>query len=208
MLKNNITYEEIPHLKKYILTKSWRDTIDFLCKVIGNIGLRDNRVKALMIKYSQDSNFWVRRTAIEHQLGLKEKTDRKLLAEIIINNFGSTGFFINKAIGWSLRDYSKTNLDWVREFINKYKIQIQEVELNDGRQSGKSIEFEVENHDDILYLIEQMQNSSRFENKNENTEFIVGLKLFSEVMMRNRNNPLFEEFIPAFRQFMKKLKGK
>lgn len=94
------------------------------------------------------------------------------------------------------------------EKSNKYKIQIQEVELNDGRQSGKSIEFEVENHDDILYLIEQMQNSSRFENKNENTEFIVGLKLFSEVMMRNRNNPLFEEFIPAFRQFMKKLKGK
>lgn len=132
LLKNNITYEEIPHLKKHILTKSWWDTIDFLCKVIGNIGLRDNRVKALMIKYSQDSNFWVKRTAIEHQLGLKEKTDRKLLAEIIINNFGSTEFFINKAIGWSLRDYSKTDPDWVREFIDQYRNQMASLSIKEA----------------------------------------------------------------------------
>ena len=41
--------------------------------------------------------------------------------KILVNNFGSDEFFINKAIGWALRDYSKTNPERVREFINKYK---------------------------------------------------------------------------------------
>lgn len=66
---------------------------------------------------------------------------------------------------------------------NKYKILLQEIELKDGTQSGKSIEFEFENHDNILALIEMTKDSDRFENKAENTEFIVGLKLFSEVMI-------------------------
>jgi len=52
------------------------------------------------------------------------------------------------------------------------------------------------------------KDSDRFENKTDNVEFIVGLKLFSEVMLRNRNNPLFEDFSHSFRDFMKKLKGK
>jgi len=91
---------------------------------------------------------------------------------------------------------------------NKYKIQLQEVALKDGTQPGKSIAFEFENHDNIFNLIEQTQNSDRFEDKSQNIEFILGLKLFSEVMIKNRNNPLFEEFSPAFGQFMKKLKGK
>jgi hypothetical protein len=91
---------------------------------------------------------------------------------------------------------------------NKYRILLQEIELKDGTHSGKSIEFEFENHDDILSLVEMTKGSDRFENKADNTEFIVGLKLFSEVMIRNRNNPLFEDFAPSFKEFMKKLKGK
>src|SRR5438045_1587502 len=91
---------------------------------------------------------------------------------------------------------------------NKYKISLQEIELKDGTQSGKSVDFEFENHDDIMNLIERNRNSGRFRDENEDAEFIVGLKLFSEVMLRNKNNPLFEDFLPAFGQFMKKLKGK
>lgn len=91
---------------------------------------------------------------------------------------------------------------------NKYRISLQELERKDGAPSDSSITFDFENHDDILQLIKQTENTGRFSNPNENIEFIVGLKLFSEVMLRNRNNPLFEEFAPAFGQFMKKLKAK
>lgn len=116
-----LTYDDIPKIKKYIKTKQWWDTIDFLDKVIGEIGLKDKRVDDLMLNWSQDEDFWVRRVAIDHQLCRKEKTNKELLEKIIVNNFGSKEFFINKAIGWALRDYSKTNPIWVKEFINKYK---------------------------------------------------------------------------------------
>ena len=116
-VKRRLTFEDIPKIKSYITTKPWWDTIDFLCKIIGDIGLRDVRVKDLMLKWSKDENIWIRRVAIEHQLGLKEKTDTKLLKEIIVNCFGTSEFFINKAIGWALRDYSKTDSEFVREFI-------------------------------------------------------------------------------------------
>lgn len=74
-----------------------------------------------MLEWSKDENFWVRRIAIDHQLCRKEKTNTKLLESILVNNFGSNEFFINKAIGWSLQNYSKTNSELVKEFVEKYK---------------------------------------------------------------------------------------
>ena len=132
VMKEYVAYEDIPKIKKYIVNKSWWDTIDFLCKVIGNIELRDSRVKDLMIGWSNDENIWIKRTAIEHQLGLKEKIDKKLLEKIIINSFGTDEFFINKAIGWALRDYSKTNPTWVKKFINRYKDQMDELSIKEA----------------------------------------------------------------------------
>ena len=131
-VKEYVCFEDIPKIREYIITKSWWDTIDFLCKVIGNIGLQDKRVKKLMIDWSKDENIWIKRTAIEHQLGLKEKTDTELLAEIIKNNFGSKEFFINKAIGWALRDYSKINPEWVRNFINDNKDKMDNLSLKEA----------------------------------------------------------------------------
>ena len=135
-MKQYVTFEDMPKIKNYITNKSWWDTIDFLCKVIGNVGLRDNRIKGLMVEWSEDENFWVRRTAIEHQLGLKDKTDTELLEKIITNCFGSNEFFINKAIGWALREYSKTDPEWVRAFIEKHKKEMNSLSI---RESSKYI---------------------------------------------------------------------
>ncbi len=127
-----LTYEDIPKIKTYAQTKQWWDTIDCLDRVIGEIGLRDQRVDALMIEWSQDDDFWIRRIAIDHQLCRKEKTHTELLEKILVNNFGSDEFFINKAIGWTLRDYSKTNPDWVRAFIDKYKDQMDKLSIKEA----------------------------------------------------------------------------
>lgn len=131
-----LTYEDIFKIKKYLKSKQWWDTIDFLDTVIGRIGLRDNRVDDLMLKWSKDEDFWIRRVAIDHQLCRKEKTNTKLLEQIVVNNFGSDEFFINKAIGWSLRDYSKTNPNWVRYFIDKYKDKMNKLSI---KEAGKYI---------------------------------------------------------------------
>ena len=104
--------------------------------MIGNIGLRDARVDALMLEWSADEDFWVRRIAIDHQLLRKEKTNTMLLERIIVNNLGSDEFFINKAIGWSLRDYSKTDPEWVRAFLEKYGKEMDKLSI---REAGKYI---------------------------------------------------------------------
>ena len=131
-MNDYLTYDDIPKIKKYIKTKQWWDTIDFLDRVIGEIGLKDNRVDDVMLEWSCDNDFWVRRIAIDHQLCRKEKTNTELLEKILVNNFGRDEFFINKAIGWALRDYSKTNPLWVREFINKYKDKMSNLSIKEA----------------------------------------------------------------------------
>lgn len=127
-----ITYDDIPKIMKFVKSKQWWDTIDFLDKIIGNIGLNDNRIDELMLKWSKDEDIWLRRIAIDHQNGRKERTNKELLETIIINNFGTNEFFINKAIGWSLRDYSKVNPKWVKEFINKYESRMDKLSIKEA----------------------------------------------------------------------------
>ena len=135
-IDNFLTYDDIPRIKVYIKCKSWWDTTDSLDRVIGQIGLRDSRVDALMLEWSLDDDFWVRRVAIDHQLCRKEKTNTELLEKILVNNFGSDEFFINKAIGWSLRDYSKTNPEWVRAFVEKHADRMSKLSV---KEAGKYI---------------------------------------------------------------------
>ncbi|WP_193435573.1 DNA alkylation repair protein, partial [Streptococcus suis] len=99
--------------KKLAQSKSWWDSIDGLDKLVGKIVLDNPEAKQTILEWSLDDDFWLRRIAIDHQLLQKEKTDTELLEKILVNNLNQTEFFINKAIGWSLRDYSKTNPDWV-----------------------------------------------------------------------------------------------
>lgn len=131
-MQDYLVYEDVVKIKDYVLTKSWWDTIDFLTKLLGSLGTRDERIKPLMLAWSKNDNIWIRRTAIEHQLGLKGQTDTDLLAEIIVNCLGSDEFFINKAIGWSLRDYSKTNPDWVRDFIWQHEEQMAKLSIREA----------------------------------------------------------------------------
>ena len=113
--------EDISRLKYLIVTKSWWDTVDLLAKVVGSLVIRIEGYDQIMLEWSKDSNIWLKRVAILYQLSLKEKVDKQVLDKILVNNLGDSEFFINKAIGWALRDYSKFNPEWVREFIKKNK---------------------------------------------------------------------------------------
>ena len=113
--------EDISRLKYLIVTKSWWDTVDLLAKVVGSLVIRIEGYDQIMLEWSKDSNIWLKRVAILYQLSLKEKVDKQSLERILVDNLGDSEFFINKAIGWALRDYSKYNPEWVREFIKKNK---------------------------------------------------------------------------------------
>ena len=123
---------DLSKLKRLITTKSWWDTVDSLDKIIGDMALNFPGVGKTMLLWSKDENIWLRRIAIDHQLQRKEKTDTNLLREIIINNLEQKEFFINKAIGWALRDYSKTNSEWVKAFVEEYKNKLAPLSLREA----------------------------------------------------------------------------
>jgi len=130
--KDLLTDKDIPRLKELALQKSWWDTIDGLDRIVGDIALRFPKVNKTLLQWSKDDNIWLRRIAIDHQLTRKEKTDTDLLEQIIVNNFASKEFFINKAIGWSLREYSKTNPEWVRGFISRHRDKMASLSIKEG----------------------------------------------------------------------------
>lgn len=116
--KRQLVFDDINHLKQLALSKSWWDTIDVIDLLCGDLSLRyPSEMKRVMLAWSEDDNQWLRRIAIDHQRLLRHKTDTALLATIIENNLGRDEFFINKAIGWSLREYSKTDAAFVQHFV-------------------------------------------------------------------------------------------
>ena len=103
-----------------LITKSWWDTVDTISG--GALGVHFKRFPEVREKYlakwRASDNFWLRRAAILFQLNYKKETDFKLLTDIICENLGSKEFFINKAIGWSLRQYARIDPEGVKEFVN------------------------------------------------------------------------------------------
>jgi 3-methyladenine DNA glycosylase AlkD len=102
-----------------LVTKSWWDTVDSLAG--GTIGFHFKHFPKVKEKYiarwRKSENIWLRRTTLLFQLGYKKDTDFPLLCDLIQENLGSKEFFINKAIGWSLRQYSRIDPDGVRSFV-------------------------------------------------------------------------------------------
>ena len=131
-MKDKLTIDDIPKFKRLILEKSWWDTIDNLDMTIGALALKDSNVNKILLEWSLDENIWLRRIAIDHQLLRKEKTDTELLEKILKNNLGQAEFFINKAIGWALRDYSKTNPNWVKNFIEKNREKMAKLSIREA----------------------------------------------------------------------------
>jgi 3-methyladenine DNA glycosylase AlkD len=131
-VKSVLTHADIQKLRRLAVTKSWWDTIDCLDRIVGDIALRYSEVNKTLLAWSTDENIWLRRIAIDHQLLRRDKTDTALLEKIIVNNLGSTEFFINKAIGWSLREYSKTAPDWVRAFIEQHRNGLSPLSIREG----------------------------------------------------------------------------
>lgn len=114
-----LEFEHIHLLHELIIRKSWWDTVDGIAiGLVGNLAsLFPELIPEFLNPWSTDENMWLRRTAILFQLHYKARTDEQLLYRYIRQNAESKEFFIQKSIGWALREYSKTNPSSVRDFI-------------------------------------------------------------------------------------------
>jgi 3-methyladenine DNA glycosylase AlkD len=113
--------KDIELLEYMIKHKSWWDTVDFIAvKLVGAyFKLYPQHRNKITKKWMASENIWLQRTVILFQLEYKKTTDVDFLSQNIQKLLGSKEFFINKAIGWILRQYSKTNPQWVKNFVAK-----------------------------------------------------------------------------------------
>jgi 3-methyladenine DNA glycosylase AlkD len=110
---------DVDVFENLITTKSWWDTVDYLAA--HTMGDHLTKYPELIPDYSGrwivSEDLWLRRTAILYQLGYKKRTDVDRLFDNIVRCKDEKEFFICKAIGWALREYSKTDEEAVRRFV-------------------------------------------------------------------------------------------
>lgn len=102
-------------------SSNW-DLVDWIAiGIVGDLIRKNRDLEAFLIKWRNDPNFWMRRSALIGQLKHKQETNIQLLGETIEMLMHEKEFFIRKAIGWSLREYAKTDPAWVIKFVAKNK---------------------------------------------------------------------------------------
>ncbi len=117
-VKNLFTADDMDKMGELIMTKSWWDSVDAISPIVGYICMKYPHIKEEVIdKWIFSDNIWLKRVSILFQLKYKGKTDANFLSKAILNNSDTNEFFVDKAIGWALREYSKTNKEWVGNFI-------------------------------------------------------------------------------------------
>ena len=110
--------------EELIVAKSWWDSVDFIAShLVGAYFLQWNsQLPEIIDNWNNSENMWLNRTAIIFQLFYKEKTDTELLTKVIDTHTKSKEFFIQKAIGWSLRQYGYTNPEFVRDYVKQHSL--------------------------------------------------------------------------------------
>ena len=111
------------HLYEHLITQnSWWDSVDAIASnLVGNYFTHfPERQDEITAKWMDSGNIWLQRTCLIYQLKYKENTNTMLLANNIETLLGSKEFFINKAIGWALRQYSRTAPIWVADFVENH----------------------------------------------------------------------------------------
>jgi 3-methyladenine DNA glycosylase AlkD len=123
----------LPVYEEIIRTGAWWDLVDAVAHRICALLLAHRATMTpLLLRWAKDEDKWIRRAAITAQLGAKSKTDHDLLAAIIECNLYDKEFFIRKAIGWALREYSKSDPDWVRAFAAGHASSLSPLSLREG----------------------------------------------------------------------------
>jgi 3-methyladenine DNA glycosylase AlkD len=115
--------DALPLYEHLIRTGAWWDVCDSIAADLVGSVLASNREDAtpIMRDWSADPHLWIRRVSILSQLKHKADTDRALLAGCIEHSIDDRDFFARKGIGWALREFSRTDPDWVADFVESHE---------------------------------------------------------------------------------------
>lgn len=123
--KKNFVLEDIKLIENLIITNSWWDSVDVVAKYLlgGYLQQFPNETLKVIEYFSNSDNMWLNRSVILFQLSYKEKTNFDLLKSECEKHKASNEFFIQKAIGWALRDYSRFNPNGVTTYVNSTNLK-------------------------------------------------------------------------------------
>jgi len=112
----------MPLFRHLIVTGAWWDHVDEISQHLVGAALVAHRadLTPVLRDWATDDDLWVRRTAVICQVGDRAETDTDLLRHAIEANVADRTFWLRKAIGWALRDYARTDPDWVRAEVERY----------------------------------------------------------------------------------------
>jgi len=90
---------------------------------------------------------------------------------------------------------------------NTYQLTLAPLMLASGVPATRpTLQLEIRNHDELFTIMDRLATKSCFATPQQAAEFGLGLKLFSEVLLACKNEPVFQRFIPAFTLFVRELK--
>ena len=117
--------DSIAFIQKLVITKSWWDTVDAMAShFAGAVVFNNPETGKVMDGWIDHENMWMRRTAILHQLNFKDRTDPDRLFHYCEQRMGEKEFFIRKAIGWALRQYSYIDSKSVVQFVKDHESEL------------------------------------------------------------------------------------
>ncbi len=121
MVKDRVVPDSLPLYERIIREGAWWDLVDETAiHLVGKVLLQHREETApLMDEWLEDSDMWIRRTALLCQIGHKGATDHRRLFRYCRSRAAEKEFFIRKAIGWALRDYSYAEPERVARFVEK-----------------------------------------------------------------------------------------
>ncbi len=122
--KRQIEKVDIELMEFMVVNRSWWDTVDMIAGRLMGVYFQKfpKQRKEYVVKWLSSGNMWLQRSATLFQLNYKDKMDTDILSYVVRSLLGSNEFFINKAIGWVLRNYSKTNPEWVTGFADRTEL--------------------------------------------------------------------------------------
>lgn len=124
----------LPLFERMVRSGAWWDFIDPIASaLIGTVLLAERQsVAPLLYKWIEDESLWIRRSAILSQLKHKTATDKSMLFQFCLATMHENEFFIRKAIGWALREYSYTEPQLVKEFLLSNKNKLSPLSFREG----------------------------------------------------------------------------
>ncbi|WP_310611063.1 DNA alkylation repair protein [Limnohabitans sp.] len=139
-----LSVNDLPALQALLLRDAWWETVDGLSAVIAEVMRAAVQQKPdsakVMDTWLTHTSFWVRRSAMLHQLGWRLDTDTTRLFGFAQQLADEKEFFIRKAIGWALRDYARWNPQTVTGFLVQHRTRLSGLTV---REAAKHMTAEV-----------------------------------------------------------------